>query len=233
EIFENEGFIIEEKTQNVLEKKKRQSHKIQKPKGAKQSVDEQKIERMLRELQYTKVVHREKSPKKNDICEPILEVGCSVLITSSQKKGILLQKNKKNAIVQLGSIKLTVNINDLQAIANKENHSFSVDLETSQSFSQIMSEKEVFVLQDVTYKLPAFELKILGLRLHDAVQILEQQIDLACIKNLKKFAIVHGKGAGVLQTGVQNYLKNRPEVASFYFARPEDGGSGKTYVELK
>ncbi|NLZ69020.1 MAG: hypothetical protein GX903_08450, partial [Spirochaetales bacterium] len=46
------------------------------------------------------------------------------------------------------------------------------------------------------------------------------------------FSIIHGYGDGILSHGVQVYLRTRKEVKNYYFARPEDGGMGKTYVEL-
>jgi DNA mismatch repair protein MutS2 len=44
---------------------------------------------------------------------------------------------------------------------------------------------------------------------------------------------VHGKGEGILQKGIHEYLRDAPAVAGFAFAVPEDGGSGKTRVSLK
>jgi DNA mismatch repair protein MutS2 len=37
----------------------------------------------------------------------------------------------------------------------------------------------------------------------------------------------------VLQQAVRDYLAAYPHVAEFHFALPEDGGTGKTYVEMK
>ena len=49
---------------------------------------------------------------------------------------------------------------------------------------------------------------------------------------LKKFSVIHGKGNGVLQQAVHDYLSHAREIRDFMFAPPEDGGTGKTYVEL-
>jgi len=50
--------------------------------------------------------------------------------------------------------------------------------------------------------------------------------------NLHSFSIIHGKGNGVLQQAVHDYLSHYPNIAGFQFASPEDGGTGKTYVQL-
>ena len=80
--------------------------------------------------------------------------------------------------------------------------------------------------------MPAFELKLLGMRYEEAQKVLERQLDLASIKGLKEFSIVHGKGHGILQEMVQAMLKTYHAVSDYHFARPEEGGTGKTIVKL-
>ena len=70
------------------------------------------------------------------------------------------------------------------------------------------------------------------MRCEEALRALEHQLDLCAIKNFRNFSIVHGKGNGILQQAVHDYLAHYPGVKDYHFARPEEGGSGKTYVEL-
>jgi len=79
---------------------------------------------------------------------------------------------------------------------------------------------------------PAFSLDLRGFRLEEAIQALEKQVDRALLAGLGEFSIVHGLGEGVLQKGVQDYLKNRREVKKYFFSHPEEGGFGKTVVQL-
>ena len=53
------------------------------------------------------------------------------------------------------------------------------------------------------------------------------------INDFKHFSVIHGKGDGILQKAVWDFLKKYPHVENFYFARPENGGTGKTFVDLK
>jgi DNA mismatch repair protein MutS2 len=58
-------------------------------------------------------------------------------------------------------------------------------------------------------------------------------MDAAVLAGLKGFSIVHGKGEGILQKGVQDFLNNSPLVAEHYFSPPEMGGTGRTEVVLR
>ena len=78
-----------------------------------------------------------------------------------------------------------------------------------------------------------FELKLLGMRLDEATDTLRRQIEAASLSGLKNFSVVHGKGSGILQKGIHDYLKKDPAVADYYFSRPELGGFGRTEVVLR
>lgn len=146
--------------------------------------------------------------------------GMEVYAFSSRKEGVLLNL-VKNEIwsVQFGSIKM--NVPQSQLI-----------LKETKTFSQ----KADYVLEDSNGfsgdEKPKFELRLLGMRCEEAIKSLQKQLDLCAIHNFKNFSVIHGKGNGVLQQAVQDYLSNYPGVKNFHFAAAEDGGSGKTYVEL-
>jgi DNA mismatch repair protein MutS2 len=78
-----------------------------------------------------------------------------------------------------------------------------------------------------------FELSLLGMRLEEALSALERQLDAAVLGGLREFSVVHGKGDGILQKGVHDFLKKQPHVADYYFSRPELGGFGRTEVILR
>ena len=80
---------------------------------------------------------------------------------------------------------------------------------------------------------PVLELHVRGMRLEEAMRLVEKQVDSALIHGLREFAIVHGKGEGVLRTAIHAYLRGLNVVADFRFSAPEEGGFGKTIVTLK
>jgi DNA mismatch repair protein MutS2 len=77
------------------------------------------------------------------------------------------------------------------------------------------------------------ELSLRGMRLSEALEALGRQIDTAALGGLREFAVVHGKGDGILSKGVHDFLKKDSRVADYYFSRPEMGGFGRTEVILK
>jgi len=80
---------------------------------------------------------------------------------------------------------------------------------------------------------PVLELHIRGMRLDEAMKLVEKQLDSALLHGLREFSIVHGKGEGILRTAVHRYLKSLPAVEDFRFSLPEEGGFGRTIVTLK
>lgn len=80
---------------------------------------------------------------------------------------------------------------------------------------------------------PSLELDVRGYRLPDALQAVDRQLDACLLSGVDQFSIIHGKGQGILQKGIRDHLGGRPEVSEFDFARPEEGGYGKTVVHLR
>ena len=154
-----------------------------------------------------------------------LESGMEVLAGEPQRRGRILRLDKKSAtenfwVVEIGSLKMSFSEKDLVPVntgsgskAPRKNTSWTADLAPSVQ--------------------PHPELKLRGMRLLEALEALERQIDAAVLGGLHAFAVVHGKGDGILSKGVHDFLKKDPRVADYYFSHPELGGFGRTEVILK
>ena len=144
--------------------------------------------------------------------------GAEVLVGKTRNRGTLLREEKKGVwLVQLGSLRMSIKERDMQLVAPAVSQSADYTVELN---------------KDNGNGSPVFELRLLGMREEEAVLALQKQLDLCAMTGFKGFSVIHGKGNGILQQAVQDYLSNYPGVKSFYYARPEDGGFGKTYVEL-
>ncbi len=58
-------------------------------------------------------------------------------------------------------------------------------------------------------------------------------LDEAFLANLGQVYIIHGKGTGVLRTGIQDFLRRHKHVKSFRTGNYNEGGTGVTVAELK
>ena len=145
--------------------------------------------------------------------------GAEVLHRLTKTRGTLINMTKKGVwSVQLGSIRMEVKEKDLELVKP----------------SSVKATVSVELAADAAGQAkPVFELRLLGMREEEAIKALARQLDLCQIHSFKNFSIIHGKGNGILQQSVQNYLAQYPAVKDFHYASPEDGGFGKTYVELE
>ena len=163
--------------------------------------------------------------KTNAVFEP----GAYVIAGTNNSEGILIEETRKGVWqVQFGSVKMSVKQKDLKLSENQERTltpSVSIDINSKEVNGNIIVEKDI--------PRPVFELRLLGMRSEEALRSLERQIDLCLLNNFLHFSVIHGKGDGILQQVVQDYLSHSSVVASFEFAPAEDGGAGKTYVTLK
>jgi len=147
------------------------------------------------------------------------EEGAEVLLSDGRTSGTLISRDSKNSwLVQVGSIRMSLKEKSLKLTAPSPQSKASYTVE--------------FASNEKTDQQPAFELRLLGMREEEALKALVRQLDLCTMHNFKNFSVIHGKGNGILQQSVHDYLSNYPGVKDFHFAQPEDGGFGKTYVEM-
>lgn len=146
---------------------------------------------------------------------PTFGVGSSVVAKIGKNRGVIISSAGKNKwLVQFGSLQIQMAQKDLELLLDEHSP-------VSVSTEYVLSEK------------PSFELRLLGAREVEALEKVEHQLYLCAVHGFKQFSIIHGKGDGVLQKAIHKFLGSNKSVKSFHFARPEDGGTGKTYVMLE
>lgn len=156
------------------------------------------------------------SGQKIDIAE-----GMDVGYGPSRKKARVIRKAEAGSwIVEIGSVRLTANEADLLPLGRKKEERPAYDVELAP-------------LDGKGTTRASFEMDLRGFRLGEALSAVERQIDAASLQGLTLFSIIHGTGEGVLGKGIQEFLRSSPVVQEYHFARPEEGGYGKTIVRLK
>ncbi len=206
---------------------KEEAEKLEK--AGKTSADYEKLNRMQEELASFAAYNGEKTDASAKMPTQFAE-GVEVLCKG--KRGTILRQDKKGSwIVAFGTLKMSCKENTLSfapVSAQSLKPTVSVEFAPSNDDGGIAGASF-----GKSAERAQFELRLLGMRYEEAMKALERQIDLAGMQHLKSFSVVHGKGAGILQEGVHKYLKSCHAVEEFHFARPEEGGTGKTYVTLK
>lgn len=163
----------------------------------------------------------------NNVEPLVFKEGAFVIAGNNQNQGVLVKEERKGVWqVQFGSLKMSMKQKDLKLIRKSENLSPSVSYELAG-----YDAGTDFIVEKDTPR-PVFELRLLGMHADEAIKALERQIDFCVLNNFLHFSVIHGKGDGVLQQAVKDYLSNCPVVKEFNFAPAEDGGAGKTYVLL-
>lgn len=164
---------------------------------------------------------------KNQILQ--FEPGASVIAGANRNEGVLIENVRKGVWqVQFGSVKMTMKEKDLKLIPKKD-----VELSPDVSFELSSQMVNGVSITEKDVARPVFELRLLGMRADEAIKALERQIDLCVLNNFPHFSVIHGKGDGILMQAVKDYLSHSPVVEEFSAAPAEDGGAGKTYVQLK
>lgn len=122
-----------------------------------------------------------------------------------------------------GSIKMRVAIDSLRKLKNSEKKNKK---------PETMPKKHGNISANVGRK-SGNELNIIGKRLDEAISELELFLDNAILGNQNTLYIIHGKGAGILREGVNEFLKRHKGIRSFRLGSFGEGDSGVTVVELK
>lgn len=145
------------------------------------------------------------------------ELGDYVQIKNTATSGKIfeLSKDKKEASIFVGSLKIQVKTNAL-AHTKKEAKKFN----EAASYSPIISEIK-------------YRLDLRGEKPEQAEFEVVKFLDAAYTGNYDRVEILHGKGTGALKKMVKEILQKHEGVKNFYFAPVEFGGEGITIVELK
>ena len=149
-----------------------------------------------------------------------LKAGDEVKVITLNQEGtvVSVDKKKKDAVVQMGIMKMTLPFKALQ-IAQKEKKSI-----VTKSTRKIISSKSGSVKSEVDLR---------GMNLEEAIVEVDKYLDDACVAGLEIVTIIHGVGTGVLKKGLQDVLKKNKHVKSQRPGQYGEGGMGVTIVEIR
>lgn len=157
---------------------------------------------------------------KPNLPPPQLKEGDKVRLLGQEVTGTLVSIKDKQAVIEFGSARTTVKLNQLVRSDLVEPTSVS---KARALGVDVMRKQSTFVTT----------LDLRGKRAEEVVPELDRFLDDAILLSQGELRILHGKGEGVLRKIVRDRLKTVKEVASFADEHVDRGGAGITVVVLK
>lgn len=148
-----------------------------------------------------------------------IEAGDEVMVYSLNQKGHVVEITGGDAFVQLGIMKMKVSLNDLELI--------------KQAPAKQQQPKQAASLKRTRDDQVRAELDLRGANVEEAIMEIDRFLDEAFLSNMGQVYIIHGKGTGVLRTGVTDFLRKHRHVKSHRLGNYNEGGAGVTVAELE
>ncbi|MBX2871384.1 MAG: endonuclease MutS2 [Saprospiraceae bacterium] len=157
--------------------------------------------------------------KPTNVEERPIKVGDFVKLRTGGATGKVESLDKKKAVVWVGDLKMTIKLRDLQLAKEP---------------LEIRSTKSVHTGQISNTSGFQSKIDIRGMRMEEAMKMVEDFVDRALIANSSNLRIVHGKGNGVLRKVVRQKLREYYNVEmNIRHPEAELGGDGVTLIEIK
>jgi DNA mismatch repair protein MutS2 len=147
--------------------------------------------------------------------------GDAVYVGSLGHDGVVIQVDERHGKVRVrtGSMEVDVALDDLSAPVR---HAKERPRKPSQGAWKA----------DVTES-DRQELKLIGLRVEEALDMLEPFLNHASLGGMREVRIIHGVGTGRLRDAVREHLARHPLVEEFHPGGPHEGRDGATIVSLR
>lgn len=159
-------------------------------------------------------------PKFTSIEIKSLKPGEDVNIITLRQEGTVISADdkKKEAIVQVGVMKMTLPYKSLKKMDKKSKNN------VTRATRKVIKSKSGNVKREVDLR---------GMNLEEALMEVEKYLDDACMAGHEEVTIIHGVGTGVLKKGINEHLKSNPHVKSMRKGEYGEGGAGVTIVTVK
>lgn len=225
--------ILEEARQEALERVHSSNKLIEKTiKEIRESgAEKEKTKEIRKELEnHRKELEAEKNKKplkpvrKTTLLKPgPIREGDIVKLKSHGSTGEVLSIKDGKAVIHTGSMRLTLDLDQLEKSSRQQERTFSGNRIRSQIVNDLNEKQSRFKLN----------LDLRGKRAKEALQELEKYIDDALLLGIKEFNVLHGKGNGILRSVIRDMLAGMNEVSQYRDEHVERGGAGITIVRLK
>jgi DNA mismatch repair protein MutS2 len=144
-----------------------------------------------------------------------LKKGATVMLRGTGAKGTVVDVSDDHADVLMGDKRLRVALDQIEAVGKEEEKKPRVSMR-----AKVTSQ----------YVLP---IKVVGMRVDEAMPVIEQAVDQALLSGQKTLEIIHGAGTGRLKSAIREFLRGLPVVQGVSDAPMNEGGGNKTVVTFE
>ena len=161
-------------------------------------------------------------PKKKVKTPDEVKIGDDVHVLSFNvnAKVASLPNQKGELYILMGSMRTQVNIKDIELIEKQEEENRPVRT----GAGSIARSKQMSISP---------ECNIIGMRVDEALPIVDKYLDDAYLAHLPQCTIIHGRGTGALKTAVHAHLKKLKYVKEYRLGSFGEGDQGVTIVVFK
>ena len=145
--------------------------------------------------------------------------GDRVKILTINQEGTVLSKpdDKGDVQLQAGIMKFKANLSQLRLLKKTEEK----------------QKTSVMAKTGAMERTVRMECDVRGMTLDEAILTVDQYLDAAIMAGMGEVSIIHGKGTGVLRSGIQQELRRHPHVKNQRLGIYGEGEDGVTLVTLK
>lgn len=141
--------------------------------------------------------------------------GCMVRLKGTEQEGEVMEVGQDSAEVAFGTKRARAGLDQLEVTR---------DPEEGGSRKGTVSRMRALP--------PVMPIKVVGMRVDEAIPLVERAIDRAVLTGQESLEIIHGAGTGRLRKAIREYLKELPCVKTMHDAPMTEGGGNKTIVSL-
>lgn len=178
------------------------------------------LRRQMRDLQDSLSGGIQQNTNPDELLPENLTINMPVRLAVNNAAAILLSlPDSKNEVqIQAGSMKMRVSLDQLKPEPQQQ-----------------IKRKQSVVRADTgnSQRSVKMECDVRGLALNEALVEVDNYLDNATLAGLNEVFIIHGKGTGVLRSGLRSHLNKHPHIASQRPGKYGEGEGGVTVVTLK
>lgn len=184
------------------------------------SVKEHKLIAARRQLDEAEPEARTKKVKKPAGAKASQKIGAGdeVILSNLGQRGHVIELDGKEALVQVGIMKMKVSLDSLERVQTAP--------------VTAPKQKPVTAVKRTKDDSTRSELDLRGTNLEEALIETDRFLDEAFLSNMGQVYLIHGKGTGILRTGIQEHLRRHKLVKSYRLGNYGEGGNGVTVAEL-